>query len=301
MSTLMDLIKKKKGDIQARGRRDKAVNPPTGKSRWRILPGWREGDETFTQDFGQHFVKDGAGSVKAVYTCDYVTHGEKCEVCDLIAKSAQVAGSDAELKMIDQMKAARKVLVNAYAYDGEHAGKVVVLSLTNKVVETILAAMENYLEEAEENPLDLKKGMDFIIEKSGAGLDTKYQVTTAAKHRQLEDHVLAQITDLDTYVKDSDEGKTRALAAIGAITGVSAAPALSGPSASARGALTGPSGKGKAAAPTIDAEIDDEIPWDGGEKEAAKKAGAAKKPADEEFNAPIGGDEDIDAMLAELD
>src|SRR6185369_17798296 len=83
---LLEKIKQKKAAIQqSSGRREKTMKPTPGKSRWRILPTWRSNEaEQFWHDFGQHFIKNAAGELQAVYVCLSKTYGDErpCEVCE---------------------------------------------------------------------------------------------------------------------------------------------------------------------------------------------------------------------------
>ena len=67
-NALMELLKKKKQAMGAH-RRAKTVKPGDGTSRFRILPGWDPENLAFYHDFGQHFIKDLSGEIKAVYMC----------------------------------------------------------------------------------------------------------------------------------------------------------------------------------------------------------------------------------------
>jgi hypothetical protein len=306
MSSLKDLIKNKRQKLASAGKKERPAKPPQGKSRWRILPSWKkDGDETFFRDFGQHFIKGEDGNVKAVYTCDAVTNGEACDVCNAIQQAAEYAASDAEQKQIKDMRASKSMLFNAIHRDGENPDKVVILGVSANLASDIMSVLEDFLDETEEDPLSLDKGTDVVIERTGSGFDTRYRAQVALKSKPVDKAVLSQLHDLDAYVMDNDEGRLRALSAVSAVTGVAALP--SGGS-SAAGALTGPSGgkkkpevlEGKVEEPGDTTDLDDEIPSesseaddDAGATEDDDTAGAAE--ADVAMS-----DEDIDDLLGDL-
>jgi len=312
--SLKDLIASKRRALAASGRKDRPVKPPQGKSRWRILPGWRgDGDETFYRDFGQHFIKGDDGSVKAVYTCNAVTNGESCDVCNAVQAFAGEASTDAEQKQAKDMRANKMMLFNALHRDGETPDKPVILGVSSATATDILSVLEDFMDETDGNPLDLDNGTDIVIERTGSGLDTKYRVALALKSKPVDKSVLGQLHNLDDYVLESDEGRLRALAAVSAATGMTALPSA-GASAAA-GALTGPSKSGgaKKGGAVLDAEpedLDDEIPFDGASSEDAD---AGTDGADDADTADADGDagtvagaevdmsdDDIDALLGDL-
>src|SRR4051794_21809806 len=111
MSTeaLMKLIADRKASVS----RIKTIKPNPGRNRYRILPGWRKnGDPTFYHDFGQHFIKNAAGEVKAVFICSDKTFGRPCAVCDSIGEGIRASVSDQQKKMLEDSRANARVLLN---------------------------------------------------------------------------------------------------------------------------------------------------------------------------------------------
>lgn len=223
-NALMELLKQKKAAL-ASNRRAKTVKPEDGRSRWRILPGWREGDPTFYHDFGQHFIKDAAGEVKAVYICVDKTFGKPCSVCSAVESAVKSTMDDAMVELLKSAKAGHRILVNALHVDGPNPTEPVILELAPTVFEGIL----NIIMEWGEETLSLDAGKDVIIERSGKGKNTKYSVQIAAKSAPVDPAVMKKITNLDEYVaQESEEQAARALTNLSAVAGLlpAAAPAV---------------------------------------------------------------------------
>lgn len=310
--SLKDMIANKRRNLAASGRKDRPVKPPQGKSRWRILPSWTgESDGAFFRDFGQHFIKGEDGNVKAVYTCNAVTNGEPCDVCNAVQAYAGEAGSDAEQKIAKEMRANKMMLFNALHRDGETPDKPVILGVSANVATDILSVLEDFMDETDGNPLALDEGTDIVIERTGSGFDTRYRVALALKSKPVDKSVLTQLHNLDDYVLESDEGRLRALAAVSAATGMTALPSA-GASGGAAGALTGP-GKSKKGGTVLEGEgkeiddLDDEIPFDGASSDDADAGTGEVDDADSSDEGGDAGavegamsDDDIDELLGDL-
>ena len=82
--SLLDSIRSARNTSKFSGPR--AIKPPTGKSRWRVLPHW-SGDENKIgfHPFGLHYIKDLTGEMQAVYLCNDATNNQECEVCARLA------------------------------------------------------------------------------------------------------------------------------------------------------------------------------------------------------------------------
>ncbi|CCG43333.1 hypothetical protein [Magnetospirillum molischianum] len=297
---LMDIIKQKKqGIAAASGRREKTVKPPPGKSRWRILPTWKkDGDPTFFHEFGQHFIKDQTGELKAVYVCTDKTFGKPCELCDAVASAISSATDDDLIKALTEAKSKTRYLLNAIQPDGENAGEVVILDLSPTTFEKILDVMEEHGAEM----IDPDAGIDIIIERKGKGLNTEYSVVPAAKSKPVNKTLLAQLNDLDAYVNQEYEaGLNKAFQALSAVSGRAALPS------GARAALTGPKDKPATPAPKEDPNVidgsftvEDEVPFEVAPKASVETVVAAKATAGDSFNEDLG-DDDIESLLADLD
>jgi hypothetical protein len=255
---LMAGIKAKK---QSLVRRERAVSFKAGKTRIRVAPGWRPGEEhVWSHDFGQHFIKDAAGEIQAVYVCTDATFGKPCEVCGAVKHAMRAAESDEKSKMIAQAASGKTTLVNAFHLDSEEPN-------TPKVTQVPSTLLTQLLEIAETQPLeffDLEKGHDIVVTRTGTNKnDTRYHAQMSIKPgTPIPAAALSKLTNLDEYVaQENEEQQRRAIGAINSIAGV--LPAPSAPMTTA-GALAAPPTApitARAAATTapdpLDTELDD--------------------------------------------
>lgn len=234
MSTqaLMELLAKRKAATGGQ----KTIKPKAGRNRYRILPGWRtNGDPTFFHDFGQHFIKDAAGQVKAVYICADKTFGRPCDVCDAVAAGIAATTDDVTKKRIEDAKSSGRVLLNVLELDGTQPTVPQILEVAptvfngKKGVGGIIALFDEW-----PNMLDPNTGNDIIVEKSGAGLDTAYSVQIAGASKPVPAEALTKLNDLDAYVQQENaQAAQRALASVRAVAGLPAPTTTYAPAAAA--------------------------------------------------------------------
>lgn len=300
MTSLMELIAQKKAALKS-GNRQKTVKPSEGRSRWRILPSWRpagaEGSDQFWHDFGQHFIKDNTGAIKAVYVCVDKTYGKPCQVCDALQTAIRSSGDDAMVNMLKEAGAGHRILVNALQVDGDNPTEPAILELAPGVFAEVL----NIISEWGADVLDLANGKDIVIERTGKGKLTKYSVQIGAKSQPVDPSVMKKVVNLDEYVaQESEEQAKRAIANLNAVAGMLPAPSAGTgkPSLSdlsvddvddaALAALEGVSAKVPEAAPAKVTE------------EPAKVTEEPAKAAAVEPSQATTGDSELDDLLAEL-
>lgn len=225
--SLMELIAQKKAALKS-GNRQKTVKPPEGRSKWRILPGWRtDGDPTFYHDFGQHFIKDGTDTLKAVYVCVDKTFGKPCEVCGALEHAIKNTSDDTMVELLKKSKASGRVLLNALHVDGDKPTEPQILELSPNTFAEFL----NIVQEWGAEVLDLDGGKDVIIERTGKGLQTKYSLQVAAKSVVVSADTMKKVVNLDEYVaQESEEQAKRALANLNAVAGMLPSPTAAKPS-----------------------------------------------------------------------
>lgn len=222
MSALLELLKAKKQAIDA-GRKGRTAKIPDGNSRWRILDSWRGADQPFWHDFGQHFIKDSTGTMKAVYVCTEKTFARSCAVCEAVAQGIKGATDDATMKILQDAKSAGRVLVNALQLDSAEPHKVHILELAPTAFEQIVSIAAEW-EEAGESVLGAS-GKDIIINRTGTGKQTKYVVQVGAKATAVPASVCEKMNNLDEYVaQESTEHQQRALSSVRAVAGLLPAP-----------------------------------------------------------------------------
>jgi hypothetical protein len=317
MSSLLDAIKNKRQAIAAKSGRERPAKLTSAKNMVRVLPRW-DGDENgvFFQDFGQHFIKDKAGNIQAVYICTATTFGRPCDVCAQIAEISATTTDEDMVKVLSEAKSSSRMLVNAIYMNGTHANaktEPVLLELPVTVVNDILGIMETYLEDHDLNLISLKDGYDVVITKSGTGRDTKYTVTPSPKAREIPAETLSKARDLEAYAKQEyDAGLQKAIASLKAVTNGS----LTGPSGAAYGtpanrpALSAPTGNAATLAGTAPIDMDS-LEIDMAELDAVANAAApttpaptpapAAAPAVETVAAPSAPAANLSSELDELD
>lgn len=301
-SKLLDMLAKKSAAIKgATGNREKPIAPAAGVNRYRILPSWRKNadgtralDEQFFHDFGQHFIKAvGETKPKAVYVCLSKTFGMECPVCNKIEEAKVQSHDDDVINALNEARSGARVMFNVLAVESGEPNTPKILALPPSVASQIFDTIGEWGAEA----LDLTAGRDFIIERNGTGLATKYAVRVAPKASAVPASVLDKLHNLDEWVKqESEEQQRRAIASVSAVAGLLAAPA---------GLTTGarPSAASK---PTHDfgsSDMDDDAlrAVEAASVDATTEApwGAAAEPAAEPAVA-VGEDVDLDALLGGL-
>lgn len=244
--SIQDLIAGKQKEMAAKKSRQNTLKPQPGKHIYRILPSWRGGDEKqFWHDFSMHFIKtpDSNGKPAAVYICTEKTFNKPCEVCDSIKKLMAVSTDDDMTKQLKEAQSAQRYLMNATHVSGPEPEKAQVLEVGHGVFEAICNLIGEY-----GDITDVSTGIDIIITRTGAGLDTKYTVMPAAKSQPVSKKALAELTNLDEFVaQENPAGETKALTAVGTIVGL--LPSASKPAAVA--------GKGHVALADLSAEAEE--------------------------------------------
>lgn len=277
MSDLMEILRQKRNAMSG-GK--KTIKPNPGRNRYRILPSWKGSiNEAFFHDFGQHFIKDVTGTLKAVYMCVDKTYGRPCSICDQIGRGIMASEDDAITKALEDAKSANRILLNVLELDGEKPDVPQVLEIGNGIMGSILALFDEWGTDL----IDLEKGQDIVINRDGAGLSTRYTVQIAAKSKAVPAAIMKKIVDLDAFVaQESEEVARRALGAVASVAGLLPPPSRGGEVVvSDRPAKTGDWSSG--AREVIDVESDE------ADLRAAEKGIATAGPSD------------IDALMAELE
>jgi hypothetical protein len=229
MSALLAAINQARNDHAPR---QEILKTPSGRSRYRILPSWRGEDQQCWIDFAQHFVKDSAGKVKAVYVCDEKTFGRPCDVCQAIDHGIVHSTDDLTKSRLEEARAGGQVLINVLHLDGPTPNKVQTLGLTpgtfygKKGVGGVLGSFQDWT-----NLFDGATGADMIIDKSGAGKEgTVYSVSIVPGKPIDKALYEGKLIDLDKLVaRENDKSKLRAIASVSAISGVPALGVASAP------------------------------------------------------------------------
>lgn len=279
--SLSEILRQKR-NAMSRGK--KTIKPNPGRNRYRILPSWTgDASQAFWHDFGQHFVKDTAGELKAVYMCVDKTYGRPCSICDQVQRGIMASADDATTKALEGAKSAQRILLNVLELEGDQPDVPQVLEIGPGVFAPILALFDEWGEEM----IDLEKGQDIVISREGTGLSTRYTVQVASKSKPVNPAVMKKINNLDEFVaQESEEVARRALGAVSSVAGIL-------PSASTVAALGKPSDKPSAAPAGGD--------WSSGSREVEVLAAGDADLRALEVGKPSAASGDIDALMAELE
>lgn len=305
MSSLLDAIKKKKQAIAAKSGRERPTKLSSSKNIIRLLPNWKGDMEgQFSQDFGQHFIKDKGGNIQAVYICTATTFGRQCEVCAEIARHSAETTDEDMVKVLSEARSSSRILVNAIYLNGTHANAKtdpVLLELPTSVFNDILGIMETYLEDHDLNILSLEEGYDLVISKTGSGRETRYTVTPSPKARAIPANVLEKARDLDAYAKQEyDAGLQKAIASLGAVMGGRALPAPSNSAPAQEAQSSAAKLSNQSPVDMADLEVEDAIDAEFTDVTDAP-APAAAKPAVSVPAANMDDLDEIDALFNELE
>lgn len=214
----------------------KTIKPVAGqRNRYRLLPSYDAANPMKAfQSFGQHYIKGADKKVKAVINCTEHAMGTPCSVCDSIDRAIGMTHDDLTLKMLQDAKASKRILLNVLCPDSDKPEEVQILEVPVSVVEGksagrgqpkvggIFALLEDW------DLFDLTEGTDIIISKSGEGLMTSYGVTPAGKSKPVNPAVLEKLHNLEEIATAIAEDKVRlAITSVNATVGLLPAPGAS--------------------------------------------------------------------------
>ncbi len=230
--SLLDLINKSRSKLQGsnKGRPEK-LQSERNLVRFMIAPGATD----IEQVWGQHFIKDTAGNLKAIYICTATMFDEPCPVCDAISAGAAGTGNEELLEAYKEARSSKRILVNAlYLKGGKHDNpdkNPVVLELPPKVWDMVMNTAKAYAEE-DVNIFDPSEGINFVIEKSGSGKATEYKVTPSPKSSKIDPELITKCKDLAEFARqESTQDRDKAVTSVRVIGGYYADPAAAGPAA----------------------------------------------------------------------
>lgn len=230
-SKLMSLMQDKKASL---ARKDKAVQPSVGDNRIVLLPGWRKGEEhVWFHEAGQHFIKNAAGDIKAVYQCSEATYGRPCATCDALGQAARMTKDDDLIAALGEAKASRTVMINVLLPDSKEPNTPVPYAIKRGVFSDLVTLVEQWGVQVFQKEL--------LLSRTGKGLNTKYSIQITPKEASYPPAVLEKLNDLDEFVKpEGADQQTRALNAISSLVGIGG-PATTAAAAASDKPLTNPS------------------------------------------------------------
>lgn len=221
-TSLMDLINSKREELKAKQAQRSTLKPKMGRSAYRILPTWRkDGKPEFWHDYGQHFIKGRDGQIKAVFTCPNRTFGEdhRCPVCEAISKAKKQVQGDPQLEtLLSDCYAGKRVLLNVLEVEGDKPTTPQVLEVGPSVFMEILNTISEW---GEEGILGFNNARNIIIERSGAGLNTRYSVIPSSSTSNVNPKVMSEIVNLDDFVaRENEKTLNNALSSIWEVAGL---------------------------------------------------------------------------------
>lgn len=266
MAGLKDRIAKKRQAIADKSAGyERSFKWPVGKTYFRLLPGKVEADEFF-EEIGVHWIKQN-GKVVASVGDREICFGEPCPIregIEAVMSHAREIGDDDMLKEAKDMLAKPRFFANGLVVKSPaefEKDKPELFEFSEKTWDQILSQMEDMIEDLEdgadltkEGPFAMDGGVIFVLEKTGSGLDTRYNVFTNPKKAKATPAALEAAVDLAAYKRSQfDEKGRKALAALGAMIGEDLSDSIAD-------ALTSPSETKALAAPEDDDEVfvDDE-------------------------------------------
>lgn len=160
------------------GRRSGWFNPKTGRNVVRILP--EVGDmEYFYQPVGKHQLPGD----KQVHCPSFTSEGElPCPVCEIVDQLYK-AGDKGSKNLADQLRVRKKFWMNVIDRNNEDAGPLIF-----PAGPVIFGAISTIIADPDYGDImDVETGIDLVIERSGEGLSTEYQVNPRRNDSPLSD------------------------------------------------------------------------------------------------------------------
>ena len=234
MSSLRDRLKAKREKIADKSASfERPYKWSNGKTAFRLLPGKVAPDEFF-EEIGIHWIKDQNGKVVTTVGDRQICFGEPCPVRESIEKLMQIArdkGDDAMLERGKDMLAKSRYFANIAVLKapGEFdKNKAVLAEFPETVWDSMLSQLEDLLEDVsddadytKEGPLAYKDGVTFVLERSGSGKETRYNVYINPKTEAVKPEIMEGALDLSSYKRAQFEGRTnKAIAVLGAMIGL---------------------------------------------------------------------------------
>lgn len=233
MAGLRDRIAAKRQAIADKNAgNERSFKWPVGKTYFRLLPGVGNAEEFF-EEIGIHWVKDDKGKLVAPVGDREICFGEPCPIREGIERYISYGremGDDDIVKRGKDMLAKSRFFANGVIIKapGEFdKDKPVLLEFSVTAWDSMLSQLEDLIEDLDpeadltkEGPFSLAAGMVFVVERTGTGMDTRYNIYTSGKTAKAPNGALEAATDLAAYKRSQfDENGRKALAALGSWMG----------------------------------------------------------------------------------
>lgn len=206
MGLNMDLIRRRKEELDSRGEDYNYWRPKEGKNNIRIMP-QKEGKELFWSEGYVHF---SVGPKKNMVTC-LETFGKPCPICEEVEKLKN-SGYKEDKQLAKDMKQTQRIYMNIIDRDSEDdEEQIQVMTCGTMILSDIL---DMICDPDWGNITDYTTGRDIVITRTGKGMQTKYSVLgkpkqTIASETLSEEEIQKKLVDLDSIFieKSYDELK----------------------------------------------------------------------------------------------
>lgn len=180
-------LRKELNDIETRSSRGPFFTCAEGRNVVRVLPTWAAGKKFFYKVYG-HWVN----AKRASYPCLNKMKGQKCYLCEVV-EDLREAG---DRKRANQLASSVRYFMQIIDRKNPDAGVQVF-----NAGSTIFKGIGLLLDDPDwKDLLDLEKGSDVVIDRTGQGLDTDYPSTRPRKDPSPAGVTKGDLLDLEKIV-----------------------------------------------------------------------------------------------------
>jgi len=304
------LAAKKKGIADGRAATMRPYKFKGGKTSFRILPAAKDGDDSIfgERPFGMHFLKTLDEQNFCAVADRKVCYGDEDPIRNMVYAAVGQLGGDADTKKhYLKMLASSKYLFNVLILDDKDQDpkQPVLIELSETAFDTILSQFETWADDDPEYDLAGQEGGHiFVCEKTGSGMQTKYNFTATPKKAPVGGEIIEKLVDVDNWIEAKfAEGESKAVEFLEQLNG---AVGITVAAPDASNALTDQSGNDagtdsdKVVTNMTDDE-EDEPAEEASEPEAEAEAETpAEEPAEEKKEDAEADSDDIDSILDTL-
>lgn len=185
-------------DIESRSNRGPFFTPQEGRNVIRVLPTWAEGKRFYVKIYG-HWIN----AKKTSYLCLNKMKGEKCYLCEVM----EVLRDAGERKKAGQLTPSVRYHMQVIDRKNPEAG-VQIFNAGSTIFQSIGLLLDD---EDWKDLLDLEKGTDLVLERTGQGLDTDYPSTRPRKNPSPAGIVKGDLLDLESLLTWSSYDEMKAM------------------------------------------------------------------------------------------
>ena len=183
----IDDLRSELKDIESRSNRGPFFTCVEGRNVVRVLPAWADGKKFYYKVYG-HWVN----AKKTSYPCLNKMKGEKCYLCEVV-EGFREAG---DRKKAGQLSASVRYYMQAIDRKNPEAG-VQIFNAGSTIFKGIGLLLDD---DDWKELLNLEKGNDLVIDRTGQGLDTDYPSTRPRKDPSAAGVAKGDLLDLESLV-----------------------------------------------------------------------------------------------------